>query len=1453
MKNILKLFIGLILFVMFSCHNITNSEQETLETNNHAYISISLNGNARTVLPQSADFAKDFELSFELQGQQEGKDLQTIKKWTGTAEKTAYTLMTEDTAVLINTGLWNFELSVQKAGQKVLFGTLEEITIQTGTNTLNFGTLQNITSGNGSVSVALSFPQEGRVQAVQGGLYNLDGTALEGFEKESLTITTSDKSVVRYNKENVPCGTYLVKFELFSDKEASEPMNVYTEIVQVATGFVSAAQRTLEQLNTLYTITYDLSGGEFVEGFSAQASFNQAMTVTLPTAENLLKTGYVFVGWKNDQGDTVTEIPVGTIGDLTLTAQWEEVIRPKITNISLDRIHLDTIMTNRDITVSITGSDFNSLTDLLVQVTDGTTVQLPVAATIDKANNTATATISAPIPSNPTNEGTTYAVKVFANDILEETTATFNVSLPADVTEITLAETSIKLGSSETVNVTVKGTNFDIRGITTIKLFDSNGSEITTSTITVPIEANTSTTEFVAKLPVPRAEDIYTVKIYINNAQDTTAEPTVQVYGDQTITSVTINPATVGEGYTGELSVTIIGENLKGHAITCSDSSFSNVTYLSDTKVTATVNCNGVVGENTITVTSGISSASGTVKVVAAENCFSVGDILFTDGTRIKAENVQYGVPDSQLSKAFAVIASAPYGGVIGKAVGLQRSSSILKWASGTTGYSTNFTGIQGAKTSGDMDGSDNWEYICSIDPEGTKDPATNYPAFNFALTYGTTAELTGTEYENGWYVPSVAELYDIYTHREVVRTSLSAARGFTLGTTSFWSSSQIASSNTAAYRVNLYYGDVSSNHKGNTNYVLVLQAFNAEQFNNYEVTPSVTVATAGEGYTGELPVTIIGKNLKDNEITCSDSSFGNVTYISDTKATATITCSGVVGESTITVTIGASSANCTVKVVESEKCFTVGDIVFTDGTRIKAEDVQYGIPDSQMSKAFAVIASAPYGGAEGKAVGLQKSSSTLEWAPEYTTGYYKEFTEIQAAYSGDSSSGYTFSGDIDGSDNWESICKVDPEGTKDAATNYPVFNFALTYGTQAGLSETEYENGWYVPSVAELYDVYTNKEVVQTSLNVVGGFTLGTGYYRSSSLNASYNTCAYLVYFNNGDVSNGHKFNSYDVFVLQAFNVEQFNNYEVTPSITSVTVATAGECYTGELPVTIIGENLKGHAITSNDASFGNVNYVSDTKVTATFVYDGTNNAITVTSGTSKASCTVKVVAAEKCFTVGDIVFTDGTRIKAEKLQYGIPDSQISKAFAIVTSTAYGGAVGKAVGLQKSSNYLQWAPSNTNGYYKKFTEIQADLSGSSSSGYTFNGDLDGSDNWEYICSIDPEGTKDPANNYPAFNFALTYGTQAGLTGTDYETGWYVPSVTELYDVYTHREVIQTSLNAVGGFTLETSYYWSSSQNASDYDNAYNVYFNNGYVNDDSKNNYNSVFVLQAFNAEQFN
>ena len=104
-------------------------------------------------------------------------------------------------------------------------------------------------------------------------------------------------------------------------------------------------------------------------------------------------------------------------------------------------------------------------------------------------------------------------------------------------------------------------------------------------------------------------------------------------------------------------------------------------------------------------------------------------------------------------------------------------------------------------------------------------------------------------------------------------------------------------------------------------------------------------------------------------------------------------------------------------------------------------------------------------------------------------------------------------------------------------------------------------------------------------------------------------------------------------------------------------------------------------------------------------------------------------------------------------------------------------------MGLKRSSSSLKWSPSGTTGYNTNFTGIQAGYSGSSSSGYTFTGDLDGSDNWDYICSKDPEGTDTPEEieeNYPAFYFAEKYRETAGLTGTKYETGWYIPSVAEL-------------------------------------------------------------------------
>ena len=933
------------------------------------------------------------------------------------------------------------------------------------------------------------------------------------------------------------------------------------------------------------------------------------------------------------------------------------------------------------------------------------------------------------------------------------------------------------------------------------------------------------------------------------------------------IESVSIPDA--GEPYAGgSLPVTIKGNNFKSpyfEVDTLEVEGVKNFQVINNTEINAEIECPSTAGSYTVEVKCGALSKSATYKVVEAEKCFNVGDILFTDGTLIKAG---YGVPDTQVEKAFGVVALAPYGGVTGKVVGLQMSSETLPWAKHEpTGYYTNFKEIQADYTysssggytfTGDLDGSDNWEYICSKDPEGTADAATNYPAFDYALNYGKTAGLEETYYAEGWYIPSAAELYDIYTNKEVVQASLNEVGGSSISTTC-WSSSQCAN-------ISAYYGSGSSSEKYYGKYVLVIHSIDSDRFTEYvylepSIT-SVTIATAGEGYTGELPVTIIGKNLKGHAITCDDASFGNVKVVTDTKATATITCNGVVGETPITVASGSSNpVEGTVKVIELEKCFDVGDILFTDGTRIKAENVQYGIPESQKDKAFGVVLSAPYGRGTGKIVGLQNSDEK-DWASIDTKGYKTNFKEIQADYTYSSSGGYTFTGDLDGSDNWEYICSKDPEGTdtpEEIATNYPAFDYALNYGKTAGLAGTKYEKGWYIPSIAELIDVETNKEVVQKSLDAVGGFDLDTDYW-SSCQSASYDKSAYIMNRFSWQVVNKTGVEGIffiQVLVVQAFNAELFTEYVPTtkPSITSVTIATAGEGYTGELPVTIIGENLKGHAITCSDASFGNVTSVSDTKVTATIICNGVvgETPITVISGSSNpVEGPVKVVEKAKCYSVGDIILTDGSKVSVSDIENYVIEEE-NKPIGVIASALYGGATGKAVGLQNSSSKM-WAEYNTTGYRTNFTGIQAYYTGSSSSGYTFTGDLDGSDNWDYICSKDPEGTDTPEEieeNYPAFYFAEKYGETAGLTGTKYETGWYIPSVAELYDVYKNKEVVQTSLEAVGEFIIGTSYYWSSSQNAYVINKAYQVNFSNGTVHGGyfKDNDYN-VLVIQAFNAE---
>ena len=514
----------------------------------------------------------------------------------------------------------------------------------------------------------------------------------------------------------------------------------------------------------------------------------------------------------------------GSSRTITPSAQAE------VTGISLNRTHLDTLMSNRGIEVTITGSNFDKLTSLLVQVTDGSTNYPPVTATIDAPNNKATATVQAPKPTSPTDESTKYTVKAIVDSSTPAAaTASFIVSAPAKVSKIELTPDKLKRGSATKVSVAVTGTNFDIRSVTKIKLLDSKGDEVSGSTVPVPAGEGTAT-GFTAELSLPSESGVYTVAVYFDEVKESKTS-TLQLYGAPEITSISIPKA--GTGYAGnKLPVTIKGKNFTapGASFSGSGASITNFTVVNDTTATAEVTCPYAAGETTVTVTCGTESKTGTISVKDYSTGYEVGKIVLADKTVVDKND--YSAIDPTNPPVGIICAINSY--KVPLMIALHTSGSTLRWAKdGSTGYNTKFDGIictpskrgtgaaETATFTGDTDGSDNWEYIKSIDPAGAADAATNYPAFHWVNQYNTqyAAQLGGTNF--AWYMPSLAELCEVYKNRAVINESLTKIRGLdsnyadeSLGTSWYWSSSQGSGGNNYAWYVDFSGGSVYSDFK---------------------------------------------------------------------------------------------------------------------------------------------------------------------------------------------------------------------------------------------------------------------------------------------------------------------------------------------------------------------------------------------------------------------------------------------------------------------------------------------------------------------------------------------------------------------------------------------------------------------------------------------------------------
>ena len=312
-----------------------------------------------------------------------------------------------------------------------------------------------------------------------------------------------------------------------------------------------------------------------------------------------------------------------------------------------------------------------------------------------------------------------------------------------------------------------------------------------------------------------------------------------------------------------------------------------------------------------------------------------------------------------------------------------------------------------------------------------------------------------------------------------------------------------------------------------------------ANGIENGTVTASPTNAAAGT----EVTLTVTpGSGYELDTLAVTDASNNTVT-VTDNKFT--------MPESNVTVsaTFKGTSTNPTyIGTKAPSEAKAVGDIVFSDGS---ATPYTSGLTltDTQKAAAIAVIF---YVGTELNSgddtttsrtlgVGLAHNTSGLAWCTSGANAYIKNIATIQCPASGNAGA-LTFTGDKNGSDNLSQIGTFlsSNSSTDDTATeaNYPAFYYAKNYASQTGshVASTDYASDWYLPSIAELFQVWKSRETVNAAIEACGGtkFNLSYCYWSSSQYSSFVNFACYLSFYD-GDWD---KYDGYGgVCAVRAFN----------------------------------------------------------------------------------------------------------------------------------------------------------------------------------------------------------------------------------------------------------------------------------------------------------------------------
>lgn len=232
-----------------------------------------------------------------------------------------------------------------------------------------------------------------------------------------------------------------------------------------------------------------------------------------------------------------------------------------------------------------------------------------------------------------------------------------------------------------------------------------------------------------------------------------------------------------------------------------------------------------------------------------------------------------------------------------------------------------------------------------------------------------------------------------------------------------------------------------------------------------------------------------------------------------------------------------------------------VGDIVFNDGSAMPYSDYAEAVTDVKNALKPYAIALIFYKGTglnsgddtttvRTLGVGLMHSTSGLVWCTNTANAFSKNITDIQQIVT----DGRIFTGDNDGSDNLEQIEAfegVDDTTGDGAADRYPAFYFAKNYASNTVTNiaaASEFARGWYLPSFAELYQIYANGKSsgkifdLETASAALGGSKFDNGQYWSASQYAAVDTKGWGQSFIFGDRVDADKNYNFLVCAIREF-----------------------------------------------------------------------------------------------------------------------------------------------------------------------------------------------------------------------------------------------------------------------------------------------------------------------------